>query len=219
MIDSAQENLWRFEPRPDGLVSVSLDNNIWDWLFVHRNILRLAEELPCTRFALVIPREVEIEHLAIPTDECEKLEKRDFIAETIRSCGIRTIGYFGFAAPPGVVNRYLGFNHGTWMSILERARTDAMRHFLESKTRPTGLAGNQTDLRLAVLSFSSVVLTRDNEPGPLQFARERGGKVLLVDDGHALSSCLAAAILDTLGPATVSAGASSCAGDSGGVSE
>ena len=142
MIDSAQENLWRFEPRPDGLVSVSLDNNIWDGCSSIETPFRLAEELHCTRFALVIPREVEIEHLAIPTDEREKLEKRDFIAETIRSCSIRTIGYFGFAAPPGVVNRYLGFNHGTWMSLLERARTEAMRHFLENKTRPTGLAGN-----------------------------------------------------------------------------
>ena len=66
-----------------------------------------------------------------------------------------------------------------------------------------------------MLAFSSVVLTRDNEPGPLQFAREQGGKVLFVNDRHAFPGSLAAAILDTLGPATVSAGASSCASDPG----
>jgi hypothetical protein len=177
---------------------VSLDNNIWDWLFDRQDTFRLSEELPSNRFVLVIPREVEIEHQAIPVHKPGKLEKRDFIAETIRSCGIRTVGYFGFAMPPGVVNRCLGFNHGTWMSELDRARTQAMRHFLESKERPTGLAGNETDLRLAVLAFSSVVLTRDSEPGPLQFARQRGGKVLLVNDQHALPGCLATAILATI---------------------
>lgn len=199
MTDSAPGDLWQYEPRPDGRVSVSLDNNIWDWLFDRQDSFRLSEELPSGRFALVIPREVEIEHQAIPVHKPGKLEKRAFIAETIRSCSIRTVGYFGFAAPPGVVNRCLGFDCGTWMSELERARTQAMRHFLESKERPTGLVGNETDLRLAVLAFSSVVLTRDSEPGPLQFARQRGGKVLLVNDGHALPGCLAAAILATLG--------------------
>jgi hypothetical protein len=206
MVDSAPENLWRYQPRPDGLVSVSLDNNIWDWLFDQRNTLRLGEELPSDRFALFIPRQVEIEHQAIPVHKPGKLEKREFIDETIRSRGIRTIGYFGFAAPPGVVNRYLGFDHGTWMSDLDRARINAMRHFLETKTRPTGLAGNEADLMLAVLAFSSVVLTRDNEPGQLQFALERGGKVLFVKEEHALPGCLAAAILATLEPAMISAG-------------
>lgn len=198
MTESAPGDLWQYEPRPDGRVSVSLDNNIWDWLFDRQDTFRLSEELPSDRFALVIPREVEIEHQAIPVHKPGKLEKRDFIAETIRSCSIRTVGYFGFAAPPGVVDRCLGFDCGTWMSDLERARAQAMRHFLESKERPTGLAGNETDLRLAVLAFSSVVLTRDSEPGPLQFARQRGGKVLLVNDGHALPGCLAAAILATM---------------------
>lgn len=199
MTESAPGDLWQYEPSPDGRVSVSLDNNIWDWLFDRRDTFSLSEELPSNCFALVIPREVEIEHQAIPVHKPGKLEKRDFIAETIRSCGIRTVGYFGFASPPGEVNRFLGFDHGTWMSDLERARTQAMRHFLESKERPTGLAGNEADLRLAVLAFRSVVLTRDNEPGPLQFVRQRGGKVLLVNDGHALPSCLAAAILATMG--------------------
>lgn len=199
MSESAPGDLWQYEPRPDGRISVALDNNIWDWLFDRQDTFRLNEELPSNRFALVIPREVEIEHQAIPVHKPGKLEKRGFIAETIRSCCIRTVGYFGFAAPPGEVNRFLGFNHGTWMSDLDRARTQAMRHFLESKARPTGLAGNETDLRLAVLAFCSVVLTRDDEPGPLQFARERGGRVLLVNEGHALPGCLAAAILDTLG--------------------
>ena len=108
-----------------------MDNNIWDWLFDRQDTFRLSEELPSSRFVLVIPREVEIEHQAIPVHKPGKLEKRDFIAETIRSCGIRTIGYFGFAAPPGKVNRFLGFDQGTWMSDLDRARTHAMRHFLE----------------------------------------------------------------------------------------
>lgn len=199
MTESAPGDLWQYEPRPDGRVSVSLDNNIWDWLFDRHDTFSLSEELPSGRFALVIPREVEIEHQAIPVHKPGKLEKRAFIAETIRSCSIQTVGYFGFAAPPGVVNRCLGFDCGTWMSELERARTQAMRHFLESKERPTGLVGNETDLRLAVLAFSSVVLTRDSEPGPLQFSRQRGGKVLLVNDGHARPGCLAAAILATVG--------------------
>lgn len=199
MLESTAENLWYYQARPDGLVAVSLDNNVWDWLFEHRNTLDLSEELASDKFALFIPREVEIEHQAIPVRKPGKIEKRDFIAETIRACGIRTTGYFGFAAPPGVVQRHLAFGVGTFRSPLDGARTDAMRHFLQSKSRPTGLMGNETDLRLAVLSFSSVVLTRDEEAGPLQFARQRGGKVLLVKDEHARPGCLAAAILAILG--------------------
>lgn len=207
MSGSEAEILWQYEPRPDGLVSVSLDNNMWDWLFARQDTFKLSEELPSSRFALTIPREVEIEYQAIPAHKPGKLEKRDFIAETIRACSIRTVGYFGFAAPPGNVNRFLGFNHGTWMSDLDRARTRAMRHFLEVKARPTGLAGNEADLRLAVLAFSSVILTRDSEPGPLRFARELGGKILVVNDGHACAGCLSTAILDTVGPAAATAGA------------
>ena len=204
-MNSGQESLWRFQPRESGRVSVCLDNNIWDWLYAHRVTLRLSEELPSERFALLIPREVEIEHLAIPADSHDKLEKRSFIAETIHCCGIKTIGFFGFAAPSGIVNRFLGFDHGTWMSDLERARIEAMRPYLKRGTRPSGLAGNEADLMVALSAFHSVVLTRDQKSGPLQFARERGGKILFVSDGHAVSGTLAAAILEALGAATVGA--------------
>ncbi len=101
MTEPAPGDLWRYESRPDGRVSVSLDNNIWDWLFDRQGTFRLSEELPSNRFVLVIPREVEIKHQAIPVHKPGKLEKRDFISETIRSCGIRTVGYFGFAMSPG----------------------------------------------------------------------------------------------------------------------
>jgi hypothetical protein len=200
MSASAPENLWQYQPRPDGLVAVSLDNNMWDWLFGHRDAFKLSEALPSDRFVLFIPREVEIEHLAIPKDTQERLEKRDFIIDTIRSCRIKTTGFFGFAPPPGVVDRCLGFDQGTWRSDLDHARMDALRPYLKQRTRPSGLVGNETDLMLAVLAFSSVVLTRDQKPGPLQFAREQGGKVLLVNDGHAIPGCLATAVLAIQAP-------------------
>jgi len=57
---------WEYTKRSDGRIAVTLDNNVWDFLF--RRGIDLASELPTEKFAIFITREVEIETLAIPAD-------------------------------------------------------------------------------------------------------------------------------------------------------
>jgi hypothetical protein len=84
-----------------------LDNNIWDFLFDRQGSITLDQELPREQFCIFIPREVEIEHLAIKEQKCPGL--RQFIQDTIKSCAIVTAGYFGFATP-GEPQRRMPFN-------------------------------------------------------------------------------------------------------------
>ena len=185
--------LWKFDnPRTDGKIAVVLDNNMWNWLFESRTTMRLLYELPVQRFALYITREVEIEHQAIPAEKDRRMAAlRSFVNNTIQECGIETTAYFGFETPG--VQRYGGFGIGTFMDKTTSRRLDALRHHMRGKRR-TGLAHNETDVMLASESFSSVVLTRDCKQGPLREAKNRGGKVLYVEERHAVAGELSAAI-------------------------
>ena len=49
--------------RSDGRIAVTLDSNVWDFLFA-RNLI-LSTELSCDAFALFITREMEIEGSAM----------------------------------------------------------------------------------------------------------------------------------------------------------
>jgi hypothetical protein len=173
---SADDTTWAYQRRPDGLISVSLDNNILDFLFDRRDSIRLDQEFPRAQFCLFIPREVEIEHRAIP--EQRRADLKQFIRDTIDSCGIKTTGYFGFAtAEP---QRFMPFGHGTFISLEEVARLEVLRkQFIKPKLKGSGLAHNETDISLANSAFSSVVVTADKSP-PLRFAAERGGKVVVL---------------------------------------
>jgi hypothetical protein len=90
---------WPYTKRPDGRIAITLDNNVWDFLF-DRGI-DLASELPSEDFAVFITREVEIEGSAIP-DDPSKTALKGYIVQTISSCDIQTTSVFGFASPgPG----------------------------------------------------------------------------------------------------------------------
>ena len=58
---------WQYRKRSDGIIAITLDNNVWDFLFQRK--LDLASELPSDQFAIIIPREVEIETFAIPAND------------------------------------------------------------------------------------------------------------------------------------------------------
>jgi hypothetical protein len=189
--------LWTYKPRADGIIPLNLDNNMWNWLFKYRSVIRLVEELPQPEFKIFIPREVEIEHQAIPKSE-DKLALTDFIGDTISECDIETTAHFGFAAEAGEVERCGGFNFGTFIELDEVHRIDEMRNFYGSR-RPSGLARDEADVQLANQSCYTVVLSRDSKAGPLTYAKERGGKVLFVDDRHAQPGALRAAVHFLLG--------------------
>lgn len=70
---------WPYSERTDGKIALTLDNNVWNFLY-DRNI-DLAVELPRERFAIFITREVEIETLAIPATT--KAALKQFIARTV----------------------------------------------------------------------------------------------------------------------------------------
>ena len=174
---------WTYTRRSDGVISVTLDNNVWDFLFLKK--INLSQELPAGEFEIFITREVEIEGLAIP-DTASKVPLKEYIDTTIASCNIRTTSVFGFAAPGSVPQRAGGFGQGTWQSQTEREFYDAikLKYLIGKKETNSKLTKNEGDAAVAAQSFFSVALTCENpkKPGPLRFASEHGGKVLYLPD-------------------------------------
>jgi hypothetical protein len=174
---------WKYTKRDDGKIAVTLDNNVWDFLF-HRK-MNLAAELPSDEFAIFITREVEIERMAIP-DDTSKAALRDYIEETIEKCGIITTSVFGFAPIGPGPQRVGGWDQGTWQSQTEREFYDAIRPlYLFGKPETNSqLTQNEADAAVAAQSFFSIALTceRPSKSGPLRFAAEHGGKVLYLAD-------------------------------------
>ena len=170
---------WQYTRRSDGLIAVTLDNNVWDFLFA-RN-LDIATELPSEEFAIFITREVEIESAAIPDVEAKALLK-EYIARTITRCGIKTTAVFGLATDGPGPQRVGGWDQGTWQSRTEREFYDAIRRpYLFGRPETNSqLTKNESDAAVAAQSFFSIALTceKPGKSGPLRFAAEHGGKVL-----------------------------------------
>lgn len=166
-----------YQSRLDGLISVTIDSNVWNLLFDLN--LNLATELPSDRFKLFIPREVEIELAAIP--ECtEKWALKNYIRTQIDAAQVQTQWVFGFANDGDGPQRYGGFGFGTWQSETERKFYDLIRekYLLDKPATKSQLTRNEGDAALGANSFSSVVLTLDLKPGPLTVALTNGGKIL-----------------------------------------
>ncbi len=178
---------WQYAKRPDGKIAVTLDNNVWNFLFDRG--LNLASELPSDEFVISIPREVEIEKEAIPVN-ASKSPLRDYIARTIADCGIKTDWVFGFATEGSGPQRRGGFDQGTWQGKSEQEFYEAIRQrFLVGQPEMgSQLARNEGDAAVAAKSFSSIVLTSESRKvnGPLRFAYENGGAILYLDtfDGN-----------------------------------
>jgi hypothetical protein len=174
---------WQYTRRSDGLIAITLDNNVWDFLFARK--IDLGAELPSDEFVVFITREVEIESMAIPDTE-SKTTLKDYIGRTIAHCGIKTTTVFGFATDGPSPQRVGGFDQGTWQSQTERKFYDAIRQQYLFGRRGTNsqLTRNEADAAVAAQSFSSIALTCENprKPGPLRFAAEHGGKVLYLPD-------------------------------------
>jgi hypothetical protein len=158
-------------------ISVFIDGSAWNVLFEQGIDLNL--ELPMSEFALYITREVEIELYAIPDtgkDGRQKVELKRYITDAVGRGRVKTIGNFGFAeAGP----TSMPFGQGTFQSGDERSRHEEFkRHFLNRSERPTGLGKNQADASLAVRASNSVILTNDDNGGPIAEVARRGGRVV-----------------------------------------
>jgi hypothetical protein len=117
---------WEYTKRPDGKIAITLDNNVWDFLFLKEP--DLASELPLDHFAIFITREVEIETSAIPAHP-SKAALKDYIARTIVNCDIRTTSVFGFATAGPGPQRVGGFGQGRGslrpnVNSMRRSKTD-----------------------------------------------------------------------------------------------
>lgn len=166
-----------YQCRVDGLISVTIDSNVWN-LFFKLN-LNMSIELPSDRFKLFIPREVEIELDAIP-DRADKLALKDYIHAQITIGQVQTTRVFGFARDGDGPQRCGGFGFATFQSDTERKFYDLIRdRYLLGKTATRSqLTRNEADAALGANSFSAVVLTLDLKPGPITVALENGGKIL-----------------------------------------
>jgi hypothetical protein len=170
---------WPYTKRADGRIAITLDNNVWNFLY-DRNV-DLALELPCDTFAIFITREVEIEILAIPAT-ISKSALKDFVARTITNCDITTRWVFGFDAGGPGPQRYGGFDQGVWQAQTEGEFYEAIRkQYLTNRgMKKSLLNGNEGDAAVAAQSFSSIALTCESptKAGPLRYAAEHGGKIV-----------------------------------------
>jgi hypothetical protein len=170
---------WEYTKRSDGKIAITLDNNVWDFLFLRG--LDLASELPLDQFAIFITREVEIETSAIPARP-SKVALKDYIAKTIVNCDIRTTSVFGFATAGPGPQRHGGFGQGTWQSQTAREFYAAIsaQYLIGRPEKNSQLTDNEADAAVAAKSFSSIVLTCElpKKTGPLRFAAKHGGKIL-----------------------------------------
>jgi hypothetical protein len=143
---------WQYTKRGDGLIAVTLDNNVWDFLFERE--IDLAAELPSDEFVIFITREVEIESMAIPDTEAKTMIKK-YIARTKARCGIKTTAVFGFATDGPGPQRVGGFDQGTWQSQTEREFYDAIRqqYLLGRRERNSQLTQNEADAAVAAQSL------------------------------------------------------------------
>jgi hypothetical protein len=173
---------WQYKKRPDGKIAVTLDNNVWNFLFDRG--LNLASELPSAELVISIPREVEIEAEAIPP-KGSKVPLKEYIARTIAECDIKTLWVFGFSGKGSGPQRVGGFGQGTWQGKTESEFYSAIRQrFLVGQPEMgSQLARNEGDAAVAAKSFSSIVLTCESRKvnGPLRFAYENGGAILYLD--------------------------------------
>lgn len=168
---------WQFKKRDDGKIGVTLDNNVWNFLFFGN--LDLALELPPDRFAIFMTRQVEIEAEAIPNTPL-KTPLKEYITHTIESCNIKSTSVFGFASEGTKKQRVGGFGQGVWQSRTETEFYEAIQQYLASdKEMGSELSKNEGDAAVAAQSFFSIVLTCESPKngGPLRFACENGGKV------------------------------------------
>ncbi|MBB5342048.1 hypothetical protein [Tunturiibacter gelidoferens] len=174
---------WPYTERPDGKIAITLDNNVWNFLFDRR--IDLASELPSEKFAVFITREVEIETLAIPANDT-KVVLKEFIAKAIADCGVTTTWVFGFASEGSGPQRYGGFGQGVWQSKTEQEFYEVIRqqYLVNKGMKRSQLSGNEGDAAVAAKSFSSIALTCESpeKSGPLRFAAEHGGKILYLAD-------------------------------------
>jgi hypothetical protein len=164
---------WPYTRRLDGRIAVTLDNNIWN--FLCDNAVDLPSEFPLDRFALFIPREVEIEAQAIPG----KADLREYIDRSMERAKVVTTATIGFDTGEAPV-RVAPFGYGTFQSPLEAEVYEALRIYFRPRQKASGLYVNEGDAAVAVASLASVVLTMEKPrtPGPLRFVGERGGKII-----------------------------------------
>jgi hypothetical protein len=169
---------WHYTKRPDGKISVTLDSNVWNFLF--DGGVNLASELPSDEFAIFITREVEIETEAISATS--KATLMEYIAQAIADSGIKTTSVFGFASEGPGPQRCGGFDQGVWQSQTEREFYAAItqRFLVGRREKRSQLTENEGDAAVAAQSFFSIVLTCESSKinGPLRYAREHGGAVL-----------------------------------------
>lgn len=158
------------------MISVYLDNNVWDFLFARR--LDLALELPRDEFCICLTREAEFEIPPIKSDELKA-----FINATIQNCVIQTDAFFGFNddSLPQSEQRVRGWGIGRWASREELAFINQQRTPL-GKKRKTKLYNDEADISLAARSFHSVVLSFDAKSGPINDAYKQGGNVVFLTD-------------------------------------
>ena len=172
-----------FKARPDGKIALTLDNNTWHFFF--KEEIDLAEELPSDRFAITMPREVDIEWQAA-TGGGDNDRRKRYIEAALSSGIVEVRWLFGFSEMnTSGPQRVAGFDQGVWLDKGEGDFVHRFRaHFATAATRPTGLKKDEADAWVGSRSFSSIVLTCESpdKPGPLKVAKRLGGKILYLPD-------------------------------------
>ena len=159
--------------------TVYIDSNIWNDLFNEQ--INIRDIFPIDNFDIHINRYLELEIEQTPES---KKELNAFIAESLENWHVKSnidCGFYNSAlSPEHQRNKFIG---GTPPSIHTVEFKKKIQERYPQKTKRRGqniLFPNEADLSLAGISKLYHVITNDSKPGPLTYAKELGGKVIIL---------------------------------------
>lgn len=165
------------------MISIYIDNNVWDFLF--KNGLNLRDYFPAEKYRILISKHGRFEITQMP-DAPDRVQLKNYIFSVLAK-DVEEQHTFGFFNPTHSESeqRNAGFGMGAFTSVSEneeRARLKAQYGTTQKRKETLILYKQEADIELGALSLTNFVLTLDKKDGPLKSASENGGKVIFLNE-------------------------------------
>lgn len=165
------------------MISIYIDNNIWDYLF--KSGLNLRDYFPADKYRILISKLGRFEITQIP-DSPDRVKLKEYIYSVL-SEDVEEQHTFGFynSVHSASEQRNSGFGIGGFTSAREneeRARLQELYGTTQKRKEKLILYKQEADIELGALSISNFVLTLDKKDGPLKSASENGGNVIFLNE-------------------------------------
>ncbi len=158
---------------------IYIDSNIWNDLLCEQ--INIRNIFPENEFDIYINRHLELEIEQTPS-HLEELNT--FIAQSLENWNVKSNIDCGFpdgsVSPEHQRNRFFGATPPSIHTIEFKEKIRERYPQKDKKRKNNILFPNEADLSLAGLSKLYHVITNDSKAGPLTYAKELGGKVIIL---------------------------------------